>query len=238
MASDEALWEQLSNRRRRLESTQAELYVQKKKLLEVETALEDRIADMDREKRRRKEILSRIRRDKTLQLAAIHSLKDAAAELERVLQGLRERPPAAEQPPPEGKTFTELKGLLPLPVRGKIVNCFGKYRNPRFNVVNFRSGIDIRADRGEPIHAVGTGTVLYAEWFKGYGNMIIIDHGSFYYTLYAHAEELFKQKGEGVDPGEVIATVGDTGSMTGPSLYFEIRHDGKPLDPADWLRQG
>ena len=238
MASDEALWDRLSSRRRRLESTQAELYVQKKKQMEVEAALEDRITDMNREKRRREEILSRVRRDKTLQLAAIHALKDAAAELERVLQGLRERPPAGSPPPLEGKVFTELKGLLPLPVRGKIVNRFGKYRNPRFNVVNFRSGVDIRADRGEPIHAVSAGTVLYAEWFKGYGNMIIIDHGSFYYTLYAHAEELFKQKGEGVDPGEVIATVGDTGSMIGPNLYFEIRHHGKPIDPADWLSQG
>ncbi len=238
MASDEALWDRLSSRRRRLESTQAELYVQKKKQMEVEAALEDRIADMKREKRQREEILSRIQKDKTLQLAAIHSLKDAAAELERVLRGLRERSPEGKQPPLDGKALTELKGLLPLPVRGKIVSRFGKYRNPSFNVVNFRSGIDIRADRGEPIHAVSAGTVLYAEWFKGYGNMIIIDHGSFYYTLYAHAEELFKQKGEGVDPGEVIATVGDTGSMIGPSLYFEIRHHGKPLDPADWLKQG
>lgn len=239
LASDEALWDRLSSRQRRLQSALAELHVQKQQKLEVEAALENRITDMNREKRRREEILSRIRKDKSLQLAAITSLKDAAAELEKVLRGLRERPPGgADAPSMEGKAFTELKGLLPLPVRGKIVNRFGKYRNPRFNVVNFRSGIDIRADRGEPIHAVSAGKVLYSEWFKGYGNMIIIDHGSFYYTLYAHAEELFKQKGEGVDSGEVIATVGDTGSMIGPSLYFEIRHHGKPLDPADWLNKG
>ncbi len=122
-----------------------------------------------------------------------------------------------------------------MPVKGKIVSHFGPYKNTEFNVKNFRSGIDIKAGKGSPIRAVCVGQILYSSWFKGYGNMIIIDHGNNFYTLYAHAEELFKTEGDHVETGEVIATVGDTGSMTGPGLHFEVRHHGKPLDPVKWL---
>jgi septal ring factor EnvC (AmiA/AmiB activator) len=85
---------------------------------------------------------------------------------------------------------------------------------------------------------VAPGTILFADWFKGYGNMIILDHGGSYYTLYAHIEDAFKTKGDRVDRGEVIATVGDSASMTGPGLYFEVRHHGKPENPMLWLKKG
>ena len=134
--------------------------------------------------------------------------------------------------------FSSHKGLLIRPVNGKITNLFGPYNNPKYNITNFRSGIDIKADHGEPIRSVFKGKVIYSSWFKGYGNMIIIDHGNSYYTVYAHMEETFKSKGEEVDAGEVIATVGDTGSMTGAKLYFEVRHHGKPMDPLEWLKKG
>ena len=124
-----------------------------------------------------------------------------------------------------------------MPVSGKVITRFGLFKNTRYNVANFRSGIDIRADRGEPVRAVSSGKILYSSWFKGYGNMLIIDHGDSYYTVYAHAEEIFKKKGESVDIGEVIATVGDSGSMVGPGLYFEVRHHGKPTDPLVWIKK-
>ena len=125
-----------------------------------------------------------------------------------------------------------------MPVNGKITDLFGPYKNTKFNIVNFRSGINIQAERGEPVRAVYKGVTLFASWFKGYGNLIIIDHGNHYYTLYAHAEELFKQKGAVVEAGEVFATVGDTGSMIGPALHFEVRHHGKPINPLPWIDRG
>ena len=103
---------------------------------------------------------------------------------------------------------------------------------------SFRSGIDIRAEHGEPIRAVSAGRVVYAGWLRSYGNMIILDHGGSYHTVYAHAEELFKGKGDAVEAGEVIATVGESGSMAGPLLYFEVRYHGKPLNPLKWIRKG
>jgi septal ring factor EnvC (AmiA/AmiB activator) len=104
--------------------------------------------------------------------------------------------------------------------------------------MNFRSGIDIQAERGEPIRSISAGLTIYANWFKGFGNMIIIDHGDHYYTVYAHLEEVFKVKGDRVEKGEVIATVGDSGSLMGPALHFEVRHHGKPVDPLKWIRKG
>jgi septal ring factor EnvC (AmiA/AmiB activator) len=135
-------------------------------------------------------------------------------------------------------TFSAHKGLLIMPVNGTIISSFGPYKNQKYNVTNFRSGIDIKADKGEPIRSVFKGKVLYCDWFKGYGNMIIIDHGHNYYTVYAHLEETFKSKGDEVDAGEVIATVGDTGSLEGARLHFEVRHHGKPVDPLTWLKKG
>jgi len=105
-------------------------------------------------------------------------------------------------------------------------------------VVNFRSGIDIKADRGEPVRAVCVGEVVFANWFKGYGNMIIIDHGGGFHTVYANIEEFFKKVGDGAQTGEVVATVGDTGSITGAKLHFEIRRDSKPVDPLKWIAKG
>lgn len=79
---------------------------------------------------------------------------------------------------------------------------------------------------------------MFAQWLKGYGNLIVIDHGGSYYTLYAHVEDVFKLKGEPVEGGEIIATAGDTGSIKGTYLHFEIRHHGKALNPMKWLKKG
>ena len=122
-----------------------------------------------------------------------------------------------------------------MPVKGKVTTDFGLFKNTRFNVINFRSGIDIQADRGEPIRAVSSGKILYSSWFKGYGKMMIVDHRNGYYTLLAHLSETLKNVGEKVNKGEVVALVGDTGSLKGPMLYFEGRYHGEPKDPLDWI---
>ena len=84
--------------------------------------------------------------------------------------------------------------------------------------------------------AVADGAVIYADWFKGYGRLIILDHGGGYFTLYAHAAEIWARSGDSVSRGQVIGKVGDTGSLEGPQLYFELRHKGKPQDPLAWLQ--
>ncbi len=98
------------------------------------------------------------------------------------------------------------------------------------------NGITVRAPYGAPIRAVADGHVLYAGWFRGYGRILIVDHGDGYYTLVAHASEILRRVGDPVHGGEEIARVGDSGSLEGPIVYFEIRREGRPLDPKEWIR--
>ncbi|MFZ0485246.1 MAG: peptidoglycan DD-metalloendopeptidase family protein [Desulfobacterales bacterium] len=239
LAYDENIWENLIDNKEKLEQLLAELKAKKKGRLAVETDLEKEIEMMSRERQKRSQLLDDIRKKRSLKLAALESLKQAAENLDHTVISLKSEADLTE--PKENisiKSFSSLKGLLNMPVKGKIVSFFGPHRNKKFNVINFQSGIEIKADRGEPIRAVYNGRILYARWFKGYGNMIIIDHGNNYYTIYAHAQEIFASQGDTVEMGEVVATVGDSGSMIGPSLHFEVRHHGKPVDPLKWINKG
>lgn len=244
---DERLLEILERDYNQLEALQAKQRERRAAKAVIEREYRLRADEMMQSKKRKSSVLSEIRSKKSLELASIAAFKEDARNLDQTIRQLgqaleREKAQATAQVEPSPKklprNFTTRKGLLKLPVKGKIKNSFGAYKNEKFNTMNFRSGIDISADRGEPVHAVFPGRVLYSSWFKGYGNMLIIDHGGHYYTVYAHVEEIFKQKGEVVEDNEVIATVGDTGSLEGPGLYFEVRHHGKPLDPAIWIRKG
>lgn len=212
---------------------------QKREKLSLEADLSNQDQIMTEKRAKRARLLEEIRNRKSLEMAAIESLKQAAENLDRMIRSLGPAsglPDAVKKRSP--KNFILLKGLLNMPVKGKISYFFGPYKNEKFGVVNFHSGILIKADRGEPIRAVCDGRVLYANWLKGYGNMIIIDHGDSYYTVYAHAEELFTSKGDTIEKGDVVATVGDTGSLVGPGLHFEVRHHGKPVDPLKWMKKG
>jgi len=191
---------------------------------------------MKAQKNDRSVILAEIQNKKSLTLEALKSLKNAQKELDEIVSSLKRKENNKNRY--YSDSFKRFKGKLLFPVNGEIISSFGAYKNQEFGVMNFRSGVDIRADKGEPIKAVCSGKVLFSDWFKGYGNMIIIDHGDNYYTVYAHADELFKQKGEAVELGEVVGTLGDTGSIDGPSLYFEVRHHGKPMNPMKWLKKG
>jgi septal ring factor EnvC (AmiA/AmiB activator) len=199
----------------------------------------EQIDIMAQERATRNRLLEEIRSQKDLELAAIDALTQSAEELDQKIKVLSTTMDsgAADKSAAE-LLFSDQKGLLIMPVNGKIISLFGPYEHPQYHVTNFRSGVDIQVEKGEPVLAVFRGKVLYSDWFKGYGNMLIIDHGENYYTVYAHLEEAFKSKGDGVDAGEVIATAGDSGSMTGSKLYFEVRHRETPLDPLKWLKTG
>ena len=235
------------------EETQQDLVKNQVELKKMLKALDDDIAHrrthatefqkqtrkMSRERSMRTKLLADIRRQKSLELAAIDALIQAADDLGHKIKLLNiKKNKDVPNQNASRLSFPAHKGLLIMPVKGKIINLFGPYKNPKYNITNFRSGIDIKADHGEPIRSVFKGNVIFSDWFKGYGNMIIIDHGNNYYTVYAHMEETFKSKGDTVDAGDVIATVGDTGSMTGSKLYFEVRHHGKPMNPLKWLKKG
>lgn len=239
LAYDENIWQNLIDNKAELQELLSRLNSQKMEKLSLETELQQQIKMLSLERAKRTKLLRDIRNKKSLELAAIESFKLSAIELDKVIKSFNTKPDQLQKEKIRlRENFIDLKGLLDMPVKGKVVSFFGPYKNLKFNVVNFRSGIKIKADRGEPIRAVCGGQILYADWFKGYGNMIIINHGDNYYTLYAHAEELFASEGDVVETGQVVATVGDSGSMIGPSLHFEVRHHGKPLNPLKWIKKG
>jgi septal ring factor EnvC (AmiA/AmiB activator) len=134
--------------------------------------------------------------------------------------------------------FYERKGKLAWPIAGKVITRFGLERHRQFNTIIMNNGIEIApSDKKAAIKALHAGKVVYADDFQGYGNLIIIDHGMNYYTLYGHCAEFLVAKGDFVREEQPIASVGDSGSLKGQCLYLEIRYRAKPLDPLQWLRR-
>ncbi|MBF2029597.1 MAG: peptidoglycan DD-metalloendopeptidase family protein [Oscillatoriales cyanobacterium C42_A2020_001] len=126
-------------------------------------------------------------------------------------------------------------GQMLLPVAGEITSPFGWRTHPVLGYERFHAGLDIGADYGSVIHAAERGTVIFAGWYGGYGNAVVIDHGGNISTLYAHTSELYVVEGQSVQRGQAIAAVGSTGLSTGPHLHFEVRRDGEPTDPVAFL---
>ncbi len=134
--------------------------------------------------------------------------------------------------------FLELKGLLPWPVKGSLSNKFGSVRTASTEITeSVWDGVLIAASEGAEIRAITRGKVVYSDWLRGYGLLIILDHGKGYMSLYAFNQSLYRQVDEWVDVGEVIASVGQSGGRSHSGLYFGIRNKGKPVDPLEWCRK-
>jgi septal ring factor EnvC (AmiA/AmiB activator) len=131
------------------------------------------------------------------------------------------------------RPFSGLKGSLRLPVAGELMNRFGA---PREGGGLSWKGLFIRAAQGSAVKAIAAGQVVFAEWLRGFGNLIIVDHGEGYMSLYSNNESLYKQVGERVQPGDAIATVGNSGGQPDTGLYFEMRHQSRPVNPLLWVK--
>jgi septal ring factor EnvC (AmiA/AmiB activator) len=131
--------------------------------------------------------------------------------------------------------FASLRGNLGAPVAAPVVQRFGRVAD-EFGTETFRKGVEFGARAGDPVAAVADGVVRFAGWFRGYGKIVILDHGESYFTVSGHLDEIAVSVGDALRAGERLGSVGDTGSLAGPRLYFEIRRAGQALDPAGWLR--
>lgn len=232
--SDFQLLEKQNQDLKRFEILEKELKKEMAAKTELEAQVRDQVRINQIETEKKEMILVQIRQQKRLSLAAVEALKDAAIRLDNRLNDLQEDDVKALNE----FSFSNYKGRLQLPVKGEVISEFGPSDTSDRKAFTFQKGIDIRVERGEPVKSVFKGEVIFAQWLKGYGNLMIINHGDNYYTLYAHIEEFFKKKGERVETGEVVATAGDTGSIKGMCLHFEVRYHGKPENPMKWLRKG
>jgi septal ring factor EnvC (AmiA/AmiB activator) len=128
-----------------------------------------------------------------------------------------------------------MRGRLRLPVEGRIISSYGKVRHPKFQTVTFNNGIVIEARQGSVVKSVYDGKVAYTGWLKGYGQIVILDNGDGFYTLFAHLQKALKERGQEVKKGEDVGLAGDTGADGVAGLYFEIREKGIPRDPVPWF---
>jgi murein hydrolase activator len=192
---------------------------------------EDRRAEAEARREERETLLAALRTARAFHERAAVEAAAQARQLAEFVATLP--PPRASLTGPGG--FAARKGRIPLPAPGPITVGFGKVVNPKFHTVTVQNGVDIAAPLGAPVRAVAPGRVVHAGWFRGYGNLVIVDHGEGYHTLVAHLGSMRTAMGEEVEAGAVLGTVGDTASLKGPYLYFEIRERGRPVDPHPWL---
>ncbi len=228
----------------------AALADERQRIAEAAYAIEQRRLGVERlqaEKRREEE---RLRREGQKAQSRIEDVRDERAERERRVKDLeasqaairrmierleRERARQREQgQKPAGPGFR--RKSLPWPARGEIVGEFGLEVNPKYGTQVRSNGIDISAPEGTPIKAVAAGVVEFVDWLPGYGRTVILDHGGGYYTMYAHASALSVRAQESVAAGQEIGRVGDTDSIKGSCLHFEVREGAKALNPREWLQ--
>jgi septal ring factor EnvC (AmiA/AmiB activator) len=206
---------------------------------------QQRVKDtLEAERRERRKVLDRIAGNIEKSRREIGRLKRDEERLSKLVQQLgkalaataRSRKPGqavdeAADTSFIGKAFQTLKGKLKLPLKGELSNRFG---SPREEGGISWKGLFIRARSGEAVRAVADGRVVYADWLRGFGNLLIIDHGAGYMSLYGNNESVLKQVGELAQSGEAVAAVGESGGAGESGLYFELRYQGKPLDPMKW----
>jgi septal ring factor EnvC (AmiA/AmiB activator) len=241
LAYDQQLLAQLSEESQRLALARQELDAKKAELDSQKQALGAAQEAVRREAEKKKALLVSLRREKETRSKQLRAMEVAAARLQRMLDDLSRRaavkPGVSPPAPSTGVGLDAMRGRLDWPVKGAVSAPFGKFTHPEFAAEIIRKGIDIEATRGEPIKAVERGRVVYAGHFSGYGNMVIVDHGERYYTIYGHLADMLKKNGDEVGRGEALGRVGASESMGGAKIYFEMRKDGRSVDPLTWLKK-
>jgi septal ring factor EnvC (AmiA/AmiB activator) len=214
-----------------LKIKERQLMVLKAELLKNEDKIKSEERKVANKKTEKEELLASVRNEKSSYEKMLRELKEASKRLFDIIKESEKGDTFF------AKGFTRLKGKLPWPVEGKVAIPYGSQKDPNFNTPVFRSGIFIQTGGDLYARAVHTGKVVFAEWFKGYGQLMIVNHGNGYHTLYGSLSEIFSKVGDIINSGQIIGRVGNSGLLNSPGLYFELRYKGKPLDPMQWLKR-
>lgn len=212
-----------------IRSNQAKIVNQQKKLSMLIGSLDKERKILSERMNERKAYINKIKTEPGLRKQANKEIATAKKNLSKRVASLSH---SKEKQKPQ-IPFEKLKGQMRCPVKAKIEQDFGEVENNEAKI--FHGGLDLRAKDGTPVRLPADGTIIFSGRFRGFGNMIVVDHGSKYYTLYAHLKELLWPKGQFLKKGKVVGHVGDSGSIKGSYLYFELRHKGKAINPADWF---
>jgi len=248
-----ALQQQTEQKSSELAQLQAAHEAEQKKLQADKLAREQVLRKLSAQIQQQQRQISTLKRDeqnltklveRLNRLMAQQAARERAARIAKQKQaaaqnaaGQPRRPVAVNTETPvafrSDQPFSRLKGSLRLPVAGELMNRFGAPREG--GGVNWR-GLFIRSAQGTAVKAIAAGQVVFSEWLRGFGNLIIVDHGEGYMSLYSNNESLYKQVGERVQPGDAIASVGNSGGQPESGLYFEMRHQSRPVNPLLWVK--
>ncbi len=235
----------IDNKKRILQgqqALQAEIYEKEQNLTEHQKEANR----LKTSRQKREQILNTIRTDTQLLDKQLQELKQSQdhiknlitrSEQERITRNVRSPKPdsGSETVIPPGARFADLKGKMPWPAQGSIISHFGRQRHPVLKTITDNLGIEIKAPMGSPVIAVNAGQIQAITWQRGLGNIVILSHDDGYYTVYTHLAEINVAPMQNVQRGEVIGTVGDTGSMNGPALHFQIWKNTRNLNPEEWI---
>ncbi len=205
---------------------------QSRRLRRIAARLESEQTALKKARAQRSDVLVRWQEEVTATGRNLHTLIRNEGDLERLLKSIKEAVADIPERALASATFDRLKGELPWPLSGPVLGAFGSERTEVANTV--WHGVLIGASTGAKVRAIAGGRVAFAEWMPGYGLLMIIDHGNGYMSLYGNNQTLYHSVGAWIEPGALIARVGDSGGQSVSGLYFEIRHQGDPLDPIAW----
>lgn len=250
LTNDRNLFGEYNSRIERLKLLRSSLEGDVERKEKFKVNIEAKKREIEEVKEGKAAYLRKLGEDKKTYLASLKELQANARRLQIMVERLeakrrkgynvkKENKSVGGGPSPlaiPDKGFGALKGRLSMPTKGEITDGFGRHKHPDFNSYTVSNGITIAAPEGAEVRSVYDGQVIFADYFKGYGNMVIVDHGGGFFSLYAHTSRIVKKVGTTVTRNEVIASVGDADSTRGPMLYFEIRYQGKPVDPSPWLK--
>jgi septal ring factor EnvC (AmiA/AmiB activator) len=218
-----------------------EQYVTDKKMREeLITTLEERkkeketeLAMLNEERAKKKQILDKVAKEEEEKKKLEKELKSVQRKLEELIVEIEKKREREEL----AKNYLEKnRGQIPWPCKGAVATKFGNVIHPKYNTKTKNNGIDISGKYGDNVFAVAPGRVVYADRFMGYGNLVLIDHLDGYYSLYGHLSEILVDVNDDISTGRIVGRVGESGSLSGPMLHFELRKNGKPVDPLAYLK--
>lgn len=216
---------------RQLDQVESEIITRGQALEGVRRSLLERRRELVAEQESRQILIARLSQEISGRDDELQVLQADQERLQELLDAVTEA--IVKLPPPrDARPFPDMRGNLPWPIQGRVLSAFGSRQQGNRLISR---GLTIQADSGAEIKAVHGGRIVFADWLRGFGFMIIIDHGDGYMSLYGHNQTLRRQTGDWVNAGDVIATAGSTGGQERNALYFEIRHRGQPVDPISWI---
>ena len=203
------------------------------KLVRLEKNALSKRLEFKNSRKNKKRFLKKILKKKKFRIQTLKELKNASSNLNDLITKLLSKLVSGE-----GLDILDKRGRLHLPVKGKILNKFGRQKDKQYDSFIVHNGINIKARTGTLVRSIFNGKVLYTGELEGYGNLVIIGHGKDYHSLYGHLDKIKVEPNQVVQIGDIVGLTGESGSLVGETLYLEIREKGKPVEPLSWFKSG